>query len=93
MKRKGINHANQVVWANRKIPNKSGGYKLAQYEEEWGNDLVERLELKDITPNNWYLMRPNGQLTEYRIVPLTENAEYDSIVSFVTNGMRLKTQH
>jgi hypothetical protein len=90
MKRKGINHARQVVWANRRIPNKSGGYKLEQFEEDWGDDLVEILKLEDITPNEWYLMRPNGNGRDYRPVYLSEHASYDSIVSFVKHGMLYK---
>jgi len=88
MKKTNWNHQN--IYANRKVMNKSGGYKLVQYIEESGDDLVEKLDLKDIIPNNWYLCRPNGQGMDYRPVYLSEHASYQSIVSFVKHGMLYK---
>lgn len=82
-----ISPYDEVVWKNVFKENKSGGGVYIQEIERVGKRLTRPLSLEDITPNKWYLMRPNGEGQNYRPVYLSEHADYQSIKSFVKHGM------
>jgi len=82
-----IKQGEQVVYKNVLRKNKSGGGIYIREIESVGKGLLRPLSLKELKPEGWYYIRPNGVGYNYYPVQISHMADYQDLKSFIRRGM------